>query len=177
MKSGIYHIVCAASGRIYVGRSENLEIRWNQHWKMLNDGMHHNKALQAAFTENGGGLLSFRVRDFCHPLFLAYAEALEIQTLASAGAVLFNERVSEVIDTSGNLRLHSSMVEVLYGICRASNKSPHSVLESLVWEKARKDHPNCFTHTVQIPMKMIEPQPIRQLKDGELEQLWEKRNK
>ncbi len=153
MKSGIYHIVCVETGRIYVGRSENLEARWEQHWKMLLDGRHHNKGLQATFNQNGGGLLSFRVRDYCHPVFLAYAEALEIETLTTAGAKLFNERVSDVFDTSGNIRLHSSLVELLYGICRASNKSPHQVLDSLLMEKVKRDHPTSFKHTVVIPEK------------------------
>jgi hypothetical protein len=49
MTSGIYGIVHTLSGRIYVGASRNIGVRWCQHWTQLLSGNHSNIALQLTF--------------------------------------------------------------------------------------------------------------------------------
>lgn len=51
--SGIYSIRCKKNGRIYIGESENIEIRWCQHKTNLRYHTHHSKLLQEDYDKYG----------------------------------------------------------------------------------------------------------------------------
>ncbi len=59
--SGIYEIVCRANGRRYIGSAVNLDKRWRLHYRQLNDGTHHNRHLQRAWSKYGSSEFFFRV--------------------------------------------------------------------------------------------------------------------
>ena len=64
-ESGIYKIVCTASGKCYVGSSKNLAFRWWEHRNRLRKGRHHNKRLQAEFTTLGELAFLFELIEPC----------------------------------------------------------------------------------------------------------------
>lgn len=61
MYSGVYAIVHRESGRWYVGQSQNIRKRWNEHRRILQQGTHHNDPLQAAWTKYGEDAFDFVV--------------------------------------------------------------------------------------------------------------------
>jgi group I intron endonuclease len=53
IRSGIYAIVNVRNGMRYIGSSNNLDYRMEQHFHALEDGRHHNYLLQRAFDASG----------------------------------------------------------------------------------------------------------------------------
>lgn len=62
MKSGIY-LLEFSDGSFYIGKSTDIDKRWNQHRKNMSDGK-HTKKVQEAF--NRCGAPTFRVVMWCH---------------------------------------------------------------------------------------------------------------
>lgn len=60
MKSGIYKIQ-HASGKAYVGSSQNMSIRWKDHKNQLRSGKHHSIKLQNAWNKHTEIEFSFEV--------------------------------------------------------------------------------------------------------------------
>lgn len=52
-RSGIYKIICIATGDTYVGKSKNLHQRWCQHRHSLNTKTHPNPMLQELYNAHG----------------------------------------------------------------------------------------------------------------------------
>lgn len=55
MTSGIYAITCTASGKQYVGSSNNIKRRLYSHFHLLRMGAHYNPRLQNAWNKYGEG--------------------------------------------------------------------------------------------------------------------------
>lgn len=51
--SGIYAVICNATGEVWVGASRNLAAQQNGVWFTLKLGSHMHKSLQAAWNEHG----------------------------------------------------------------------------------------------------------------------------
>jgi len=58
---GVFVIRCTSSGGIWVGSSANLDSSRTGIWFMLRNGMHHNKAMQAAWNANGADAFHYEV--------------------------------------------------------------------------------------------------------------------
>jgi group I intron endonuclease len=65
MKSGIYQIVNLKSTKRYVGSSNNIRVRWQQHRNDLSKKKHSNRHLQYAWDKYGEDSFSFEVMDRC----------------------------------------------------------------------------------------------------------------
>lgn len=63
--SGIYIIVCIKSDNIYIGSSNNLQKRWNEHQRRLNKSDHDNSHLQRAWNKYGAQAFQFKVLEYC----------------------------------------------------------------------------------------------------------------
>jgi group I intron endonuclease len=61
MKSGIYKITNNINGKFYIGSSENIDNRWNNHKQYLNGGYHINPKLQNAWKFYGGDKFQFDI--------------------------------------------------------------------------------------------------------------------
>ena len=61
MTAGIYIIQCKATGKVYVGSSENIEKRWLQHKYSLKKNTHHSKKLQNAWNKYGETEFEFQI--------------------------------------------------------------------------------------------------------------------
>lgn len=65
MTSGVYAILCRASGRQYTGSSADIQKRWRQHKSMLRRGKHHSPPLQNAWNKYGEDAFEFVVLEEC----------------------------------------------------------------------------------------------------------------
>src|ERR1700733_15503504 len=72
--SGIYFIVCKATGRFYVGSAVDLYMRRRTHWNALRGGKHGNKYLQQAWRRHGEANFEFRVAELVRPSRLLATE-------------------------------------------------------------------------------------------------------
>ena len=61
MQAGIYLITCVASGRVYVGQTDNITRRFNQHRALLRGNRHFNDFLQAAWNAHGEDAFCFEL--------------------------------------------------------------------------------------------------------------------
>lgn len=63
--SGIYIIRNLVSGNFYIGQSQNIITRWEQHCKALQGNRHHNRHLQLAWNKYGKSAFEFHVLEYC----------------------------------------------------------------------------------------------------------------
>ena len=59
IKSGIYKILNKVDGKYYVGSSKNIQYRWTEHKRQLNNNCHHNDYLQHAWNKYGSDSFDF----------------------------------------------------------------------------------------------------------------------
>lgn len=59
--SGVYAIVNVVAYSLYVGSTVNFTQRMGQHFKALEEGIHHNRRLQHSFDAHGASSFSFVV--------------------------------------------------------------------------------------------------------------------
>lgn len=74
MACGIYMIQNVRDRKIYIGQSQNLELRRKQHYKLLGYGSHRNIHLQRAFNRDGEGSFDFDIVELCRTEDLNSAE-------------------------------------------------------------------------------------------------------
>jgi len=64
---GIYKITNMINYKFYIGSSNNINNRWRQHKKALNEGTHGNPYLQNAWNKYGGQNFKFEIIEECTP--------------------------------------------------------------------------------------------------------------
>lgn len=62
---GIYKITCKVTNKIYIGSSNNIEKRWNEHIWELNNNRHSNKHLLKAWHKYGSKEFEFSIIEEC----------------------------------------------------------------------------------------------------------------
>jgi hypothetical protein len=72
--SGIYFIVCKATGGFYVGSAVDLLMRKRTHWNALRRGKHGNKYLQRAWRRRGEANFEFQLVELVRPSRLLATE-------------------------------------------------------------------------------------------------------
>ena len=72
--SGIYEILCAASGSRYIGQSANISRRCRSHTNALRRGDAECEHLQRAWNKYGEAAFEFRVLGLCAPEHLTFFE-------------------------------------------------------------------------------------------------------
>lgn len=72
--SGIYQIKHIASGKIYIGSSINIQLRWNVHTYELNKNKHHSPYLQRAWNKYGADAFEFSIIETCFVFALIFRE-------------------------------------------------------------------------------------------------------
>jgi group I intron endonuclease len=66
MSSGVYAILDRTTFKRYVGCSVNIDIRWEQHVRMLEEQRHSNRLLQQAYNTNPDNF-SFIILEYTFP--------------------------------------------------------------------------------------------------------------
>jgi group I intron endonuclease len=83
--SGIYCITLA--GKVYIGASKHIEMRWHEHLKLLNRGRHKNIHLQNSYNKYGSDSLQFMILCLCSIDDLENTEYLYINLYDSCNRV------------------------------------------------------------------------------------------
>lgn len=80
-KSGIYCIFNIVSGNKYIGSSNNIYERWNDHFRDLLKNKHCNQYLQNAWNKYGKDSFMFEVLEYCNLEVLYQREQYFIDTM------------------------------------------------------------------------------------------------
>jgi group I intron endonuclease len=72
--SGVYSVTNTVTEDQYVGQASNFTKRWSKHRRMLQQGLHPNVHLQAAWNKHGEGAFAFRVLEWCDKCELTTTE-------------------------------------------------------------------------------------------------------
>lgn len=64
MKSGIYKITCIVNKKFYIGSSNDIQRRWQEHKSYLRSGSHQNNHLQRAWNKYGEKAFTFSVIEY-----------------------------------------------------------------------------------------------------------------
>lgn len=88
--SVIYMILCAPTGKYYVGQTINLSDRWRDHRKQLRKNKHGNIYLQHAWDKYGESSFVISVLEECTPACLTEREQYWIDKLQPFGERGFN---------------------------------------------------------------------------------------
>lgn len=83
-KIGIYQIRCRNNGKLYVGSSTQIYVRWSQHRKSLKSGKHSSPYLQNAWSKYGGDAFEFSILEECDRAELMAREQHYIDALGPA---------------------------------------------------------------------------------------------
>lgn len=69
---GVYSITNKLNNKKYIGKSDNIYVRWDEHRKDLNKCVHHNKHLQRAWNKYGEENFIFEIVEKCKNDDIAY---------------------------------------------------------------------------------------------------------
>lgn len=67
-KSGIYQIRNLVTGKVYVGSSKNIRLRWYVHAHELKKNKHHSVLLQRAYNKYGKDAFVYEILTHCPPV-------------------------------------------------------------------------------------------------------------
>ena len=84
MISGVYLIRNTVNGKVYVGSSQNIELRWRRHRNELDGSRHHSKHLQRAWNLDGSDAFVFEIVRLCGKEELTIQEQAVLTELNSA---------------------------------------------------------------------------------------------
>lgn len=87
---GIYKITNAKNGRVYIGQSANITLRWAAHVDGLANGRHSNARLLRDFQETGIRVFSAEVIEQCDRSVLLPRERFYITQYYEQGHDLYN---------------------------------------------------------------------------------------
>jgi len=79
MTCGIYKIENMVNKKCYIGQSINIEKRWKQHIRMLNNHSHHSQKLQNSWAKYGGKYFNFSIIEICEKEYLNEKEQYYIK--------------------------------------------------------------------------------------------------
>lgn len=78
---GVYKITNLINGKLYVGSSNNIYKRWDQHKDKLSNKQHGNVHLQSAWNKYGGHNFKFEIIEECSPEMQFEREQFYLDTL------------------------------------------------------------------------------------------------
>jgi len=88
---GIYQIKNTTNGKVYIGRSANIEKRWDAHRRLLREGQHFNIHLQYAWNQYGPAAFRFEILENVHNITdIAKRECAWLEAAITNGAKVYN---------------------------------------------------------------------------------------
>lgn len=94
MSCGVYAIQNTVNGKVYVGSSKNIEVRWRNHRHQLNANRHHSRYLQRVWNLDGADAFIFKILIICSKENLILYERIGLSAWKHA-----NYNVSQVCGT------------------------------------------------------------------------------
>ncbi len=133
--SGVYAIICAATGKAYVGSTSNLRYRWKDHRGKLRHNKHPNTSLQAAWDEHGESAFTFTVLELCERALLSEREQHYFDALRPFDERGFN--VGLYADSPMRGRVHTTETRAKIRAAKA-NITPETRAKMSAAQKGRK---------------------------------------
>lgn len=81
MQSGIYRIICATTGKFYIGSATSIPYRWRKHREALTAGTHPNRHMQRAWKKYGPEAFCLDVIEYTEAALLLEREQYYLDTL------------------------------------------------------------------------------------------------
>jgi len=88
--AGVYQIRNLVNGKIYIGSSVVLSVRYSTHLKELRQGIHFNSKLQNSWNKHGEKSFEFSVLEYCDPKETFEREQVYIDFLKPAYNISFS---------------------------------------------------------------------------------------
>src|SRR5262245_22147309 len=90
--SGVYTITNVKNGKVYIGQSINIKMRWSAHVDALFYGKHTNKSLLSDFQDMGIKVFNAEIVELCEPdkVVLLKRERFYIAQYYQGGYDLYN---------------------------------------------------------------------------------------
>ena len=146
--SGIYEIRNTINGHCYIGSTRNFSIRFYDHKKRLESGIHRNKYLQNAWNKYGESCFVFSIIECCELSELIQREQFYIDTRKpkyniakdaqrfGVGQIISEKRKKEIGQSKlGNKywlgRHHSDETKKVLSEKRMGKKTPKNVVEKI----------------------------------------------
>lgn len=132
---GIYMIYCIANEKAYVGRSKNINRRWQQHKWYLRTNKHYNTHLQNAWNKYGESSITFHVLENCENFMdreSYYTNLIGTEYRLNMAAISDKLPISE--ESRNNMRIaHQKVLTNSY-----KNKISRTLMGHHVSEETRK---------------------------------------
>ena len=161
--TGIYKIICLSNNKIYIGSSNNIYKRWNEHIWELNNNKHDNKHLQRAWDKYGQDNFIFEIIEECNIEDKLYREQYYLDLYKSYDRDIgFNISKNALAPMDG--RKHSEETkkhfsEIRKGRTGTMKNKHHSEETKLKISEATKGENNPFYgkhHTEETKIKISE---------------------
>lgn len=139
---GVYSITHIASGRRYIGSSNDIYCRWNHHRGRLRKGIHHSRHLQRAWDKHGNDAFRLEVLEEClnEPTILVAREQVWIDRHRRK---LFNGRKAAEIHWGAMSPEHREILRTrMLGNKNGQGKHYHGRLETEDVRKILIDYAN-----------------------------------
>lgn len=104
MICGVYQITNTTDGKIYVGKSRDINKRWRNHRYQLKKGVHPNPHLQSAYQLDGAAAFVYAVLEECEFVVAERREAFHILAL---NAVANGYNLLQPSSLNEGVRVHS----------------------------------------------------------------------
>jgi len=124
MMCGIYYIVNRIDGKIYVGSSNNTDVRFYKHRWKLKKGIHENPYLQNAWNKHGEENFEFKVIETCFEPFLLLIEQFYLTNASVEPQKYYNFNFLSSKPPSPRGRRLSKKTKKLLSRLRTGNKNP-----------------------------------------------------
>lgn len=99
-RSAIYIILNVKNGHFYIGQSQNIRARWQEHIRDLQKGNHRNSYLQRAWNKYGEKHFKFKILEYCPLESLDIREQHYLDLYASTDKI-YNIALNVVAPTRG----------------------------------------------------------------------------
>lgn len=123
---GIYKIENKVNGKVYIGQSNNIEVRWTNHRSELKHNCHHNKILQRAWNKYGSENFDFIIIEECKLDELNSKEIYWIEHFNS-----YNFGYNLTFGGNGTQTTSSEVIQKIYELYATGNYIPREIGEIL----------------------------------------------
>lgn len=123
---GIYKIENKVNGKVYVGQSVNIELRWGNHKSELKHNNHNNKYLQRAWNKYGSENFEFTVLEECELRELNSKEIFWIEYFDS-----YNSGYNATLGGEGTQMISENTIQKIYELYSSGDYIPREIGEML----------------------------------------------
>jgi len=130
---GIYKITNTKNNKVYIGESNDIDRRWDEHIDKLNNNSHHSYKLQEAWNEYGEENFTFEILEIVEKLDSPYKTTMQL---------IYEEGkyIDQYNSINNGYNVENTIDKILSGEkVIISRKSDHSYLSKLINKNCSTD--------------------------------------